>query len=136
MTTPKESNPLRMLFILYFAPCDLMHQHHRRLKAQFFAGEYQRDQIGSEFITFTLYWFASLFVVVEGWKKLNIKEPKIDKMIDEHWDSLRIFRNAVFHFQPEDRKHKQFFDVAKFNWAEELHAALQKFFESEESKLR
>jgi hypothetical protein len=28
MATPKDGNPIWMLFILYFAPCDLMHQHH------------------------------------------------------------------------------------------------------------
>ena len=57
--------------------------------------------VGEEFNAFTLYWFASLFVVVDGWKNLNIKEPHINEMIEEHGDSLRLFRNAVFHYSVE-----------------------------------
>jgi hypothetical protein len=55
-------------------------------------------------------------------------------MIDVHLDSLRRFRNAVFHFQLKDRKHTQFFELDKFNWAEELHAALRAFFEAQEDE--
>jgi hypothetical protein len=125
MTMTAESN---FRFRCYRTP------HHLRLKARFFANDRARDLVGQEFITFTLYWLASLFVVSEGWKALKIDDPQINRLIDEHWDSLRLFRNAVFHFQPEDRKHKQFFDVDKFNWAEELHAALCTFFEAQEDK--
>lgn len=132
MPTPKEDDPLWMLFSLYFIPCDLMHQHHAALKSDFFSNESTREKVGSEFLTFTSYWFAGLFVVAEGWKELKVSEPTIDKMIDEHWDSLRLFRNAVFHFQLKDRKQTQFFDVDKFNWAEKLHAALRSFFEAQE----
>ena len=42
--------------------------------------------------------------------------------------ALRLFRNAVFHFQLTDRKHVQFFDLEKFNWAVTLHLALRAFF--------
>ncbi len=135
MATPKEDNPLWMLRTFYFVPCDLMHQQVNRLKAQFFANEKLNDQAEQEvFISFFLYWLASLFVVVDGWKSLKISEPNIDKMIDVHLDSLRRFRNAVFHFQLEDRKHTQFFELDKFNWAEELHAALRAFFEAQEDE--
>jgi hypothetical protein len=97
------------------------------LRNRFARGERQE-----EFITFTLYWLASLFVVAEGWRSLKISEPTIDQIIDTHWDSLRRFRNAVF-FHPEDRKQTDFlFDVDKFRWAEELHAALRAYFEAQE----
>lgn len=108
-----------------------MHQHHQRLKALFFSKSKIQSQVGQEFITFTLYWLAGLFVVAEGWRILKIDDPMINEMLDEHWNSLRLFRNAVFHFQPEDRKHKQFFELEKFNWAEELHAAFRTFFQAQ-----
>ena len=128
MATPKEDNPLWMLRTFYFVPCDFMHEHFLRLKGPFFAG----GATPEECITFMLYWLASLFVVAEGWKKLKIIEPTIDPIIDTHWDGLRRFRNAVFHFQPHDRKQIEFFDVAKFNWAEELHSALRAYFEAQD----
>jgi hypothetical protein len=134
MATPKDGNPTWMLFILYFMPCDLMHQRYITLKSRFFSSEATQEQVGEEFTAFMLYWLASLFVVAEGWRELKLHDPNIDKMLGDHWDSLRRFRNAVFHFQPEDRKHKQFFDVDKLNWAESLHNALRAFFEAHERK--
>ena len=119
-----------MLFILYFAPCDLMHHHVTRLKPHFFSDERTRERIGQEFIAFTHYWLASLYVVVEGWKELQLRHPEIDRLIVEHEESLRRFRNAVYHFQLQDQKHRQFFEVAKFNWAEQLHSLLRSFFET------
>jgi hypothetical protein len=132
MATPKGVTPLRMLIVLYFDPCDLLHQHVNRLKPYFFSDPNTQARVGQEFMTFTHYWLASLFVVAEGWKELKLEDPEIDKMIDGHWDSLRLFRNGVFHYQPKDRKHKQFFDVDKFNWAEKLHASLRTFFTAHE----
>jgi hypothetical protein len=125
VTTPKESNPLWILRTFYFVPCDLMHQHFLRRMGL-------KGALLEERITFMLYWLASLFVVAEGWKSLKIGEPTIDRIIDAHWDSLRRFRNAVFHFQPHDRKQIEFFDLAKFNWAEELHSVLRAHFEAQE----
>jgi hypothetical protein len=82
MQTPKAGNPVWMLFITYFVPCNFMHQHHLRLKADFFSGRPRaEEQFGQEFLAFTLYWFASLFVVAEGWKELNLSDPRVDKSI-------------------------------------------------------
>ncbi len=44
-------------------------------------------------------------------------------MIDEHLGSLKLFHNAVFHFQRKAKKHQQFLDADKLNWAEKLHFA-------------
>ena len=131
MAIPKDDNPFWRLYILYFSPCEIMHQHHRRLKSAFFSDKATQGMVGEEFNAFTMYWFASLFVVVEGWKSLKINEPQINEMVEEHWVSLRLFRNAVFHYQPEDRKHRQFFDPDNFNWAEKLHYALRDFFKAQ-----
>ena len=130
MATPKEDDPLWMLYIFYFVPCEVMYQHVHRLKpaAILSTDEGTRNAAAQEFISFFLFWFASLFVVAEGWKTLKVCDAKIDKMIDEHFDSLRLIRNAVFHFQRGDQKHQQFFDMDKFNWAEKLHSPLREFF--------
>jgi hypothetical protein len=134
MAIPREGDPIWRLYIFYFVPCELMYHHHRRLKGPFFSNEIQREEFGPEFMTFTLYWFASLFVVAEGWRGLNLTDPRIDNLINQHWDSLKLFRNAVFHYQRKDQKHVQFFDADKFNWGEALHAALRAFLEEHVTK--
>ena len=48
-------------------------------------------------------WLASVWVVVEGWKKTQLIDPVINKLLDEYpdcCDLLRRFRNGVYHFQP------------------------------------
>lgn len=127
MATAKEDDPLWMLRSFYFLPCDLMYQNLMTLKPEF-DNEQTRDKVGDQFIAYMLYWFGGLYVVAEAWKQLNVNNPAINKMLDEHLDSLRLFRNAVFHFQLTDRKHVQFFDLEKFNWADKLHVALRAFF--------
>lgn len=127
MATSKEDDPLWMLRTFYFLPCDLMHQHALEIRSRLDKGE-MRAGLPEQYITYMLYWLAGLFVVAEGWRELKTDEPSIDKMLTEHWDSLRRFRNAVFHFQLTDRKHVQFFDLDKFNWATRLHLAIRAFF--------
>jgi hypothetical protein len=107
----------------------VMYQHHRELKQYFYSGD-EETQLASrqEFITFTMFWFATLFVVSEGWKELKVVDAEINTLVDHHLDSLRLFRNAVYHFQKGDKKHTQFFDPDKFNWAERMQAAYRRFF--------
>ncbi len=123
------TDPLWMLYQLYFVPCEIMYQRHKELKPYFYFGDQETQQASAqEFITFTMFWFATLFVVSEGWKELKMADTEINSLIDQHLDSLRLFRNAVYHFQKGDRKHKQFFDAEKFNWAEQMQAAYRRFF--------
>ena len=49
-------------------------------------------------------WLASVWVVVEGWRHLAIKDSIIDGLLDEwphYCELLRRYRNGVFHYQPE-----------------------------------
>ena len=125
----QENDPLSMLYQFYFVPCEIMYQHHQELKTYFYSGNQETLLAsGQEFITFTMFWFATLFVVSEGWKELKVVDREINALIDEHLESLRLFRNAVYHFQKGDKKHTQFFDVEKFNWAERMQAAFRRFF--------
>jgi hypothetical protein len=125
----RENDPLWMLYMFYFVPCEVMYQHHQELKSQFYSeDEETQERATQEFMTFTMFWFATLFVVSEGWKELKVADAEINSLIDQHIDSLRLFRNAVYHFQKGDKKHTQFFDVEKFNWAEQMQTAYRRFF--------
>jgi hypothetical protein len=125
---PADRSPHDMPRNFYFPACLLMCKRHRQLWAQVSAKP-QADTV-SDLIIFNAYWFASLYVVVEGWRGLNLSGAEIDKIIDEHLDSLRLFRNAVFHFQPKNVKHKQWADHEKWNWAERLTLAFERYFDS------
>ena len=121
---PDSVPPYAMLRNFYFPACLTMWEGHRRHWASAGRGGPSGPAVG-ELIVFNAYWFASLHVVVEGWRALGLSCPQIDPLIEGHSDSLRLFRNAVFHFQPKDAKHQQWFDADKWNWAESLTLSAQ-----------
>lgn len=46
------------------------------------------------------YWYAGLYVVVEGWEELKLEDPEIEKLLKhKNVGLLKRFRNGVFHFQ-------------------------------------
>ena len=51
------------------------------------------------------YWYAGLYVVIEGWGNLNLSDPAIDGLLESpNVQLLKRYRNGVFHFQ------KNYFD--------------------------
>lgn len=127
MALPKDGNPVWLLFVAHFAPCDIIFQHYMQTKLMFFNPRTQA-QVGQAFIAYTHLWMALLYVVAEAFKDLKLCDPAITPLIDSHLDDLRKFRNSVFHFQKDDRKRAQFHDADKFNWAQQLHVAFQRYF--------
>src|SRR5450755_4459353 len=47
------------------------------------------------------HWYGSLYVVVEGWKELGLKDAIIDALLSHaaYPNLLRQFRNGVYHYQ-------------------------------------
>jgi hypothetical protein len=64
------------------------------------------------------YWFASLYVVVEGWQRLRLRDQLIDTLLleSENLSLLRGFRNGVFHFQASytDKRFAEFFGKGRY----------------------
>lgn len=55
----------------------------------------------AEWLGTSAYWYASLYVVVEGWEAQQLKDPIIDALLTHSAgfrDRLRRYRNAVFHY--------------------------------------
>lgn len=47
--------------------------------------------------------YASLWVVVEGWREVPLSDPSVDEMLTanpRYLDILKRYRNSVFHYQP------------------------------------
>lgn len=44
-------------------------------------------------------WYGMLYVVVEGWKRLGLSDPKVDTLLSSHnTELLKHYRNGTFHF--------------------------------------
>src|ERR1039458_5333345 len=81
---------------------------------------------------FMSYWYAALFVVIEGWNELHLSDPQIDELLESpNVDLLRRYRNGVLHFQRE-YSDPRFLDLITAQgvvpWVHELNLA----FRSEE----
>ena len=82
---------------------------------------------------FFCYWFASLYVVIGGWRELGLKDDKIDALLgSDYVNLLRRLRNGVFHFQrdyfdPRFREYLKTGDPAT-NWADDLHDEFSRYF--------
>jgi len=83
---------------------------------------------------YLLYSYSGIYLVIEGWKDLKLRDPKIDKLLDSPFvDRLRLFRNATFHYQkdPISWKHLQFFGTEEEkteNWLNSLYREFERFF--------
>ena len=78
-------------------------------------------------------WYALLQVVVEGYLKLDISDAQIDNILATKGmaDSLRRFRNALFHFQedPFSEKLLHFLTTPDSEvWVHQLNRAFENFF--------
>ncbi|MBF0475906.1 MAG: hypothetical protein HQK59_08730 [Deltaproteobacteria bacterium] len=78
-------------------------------------------------------WYALLYVVVEGFRELNLSHPEVEELLknEEYLDSLRLFRNATFHYQKNPLTEKAWrFLLAKDSeiWIKHINDAFEKFF--------
>lgn len=48
------------------------------------------------------YWYAALYVVVEGWQRLGLHDELIDELLDSpNVELLKLYRHGVFHFHED-----------------------------------
>jgi hypothetical protein len=87
----------------------------------------------AEYNLFISYWFAGLYVVIEGWQELNLKDKEIDSLLKSpNVNLLRRYRNGVFHFQRDyfDERFMGFLrdGVDRIRWVQVLHGQFERFF--------
>jgi hypothetical protein len=76
-----------------------------------------------EFETFLFYWLSALFVLVEGFDKLKLKDTRVQKLFKEHVGHLKMVRHATYHFVLEEGPgHVEM--IGQLNWAEQSHNAI------------
>lgn len=79
------------------------------------------------------YWYAGLYVVIEGYKALKLSDPAIDKLLRSgNVALLRRYRNGTFHFQKTyyDARFMDLIDKGKnvAVWVRSLNLELGRWF--------
>lgn len=79
------------------------------------------------------YWFATLYVVAEGWQELGLNDSKIDTLLNSSYcNLLKRYRNGVFHYQKTyfDRRYTEFYDKRDdiMEWVNKVHEELSRYF--------
>ncbi len=58
----------------------------------------------SESIALSFQFFASMYVAIEGWEQLNLKDTQIESILQNNKQGILLLkraRNAVYHFQKQ-----------------------------------
>lgn len=94
---------------------------------------------------FCSYWYAGLYVVIEGWSELGLHDAVVDGLLKTtdgdgrmiphpHVALLKKYRHGVFHFQKTyfDKRFEEFMPLVghetTVTWVRALHDALSAFF--------
>jgi hypothetical protein len=84
---------------------------------------------------FMYYWYASLYVVVEGFQSLHLNDPTIEALVQSpNANALRRCRNAVFHFRPSylSARSLKLISAPDFvRWVRELMTAFRAYLDRE-----
>jgi|TARA_A100001518_G_C1220056_1_gene63949 hypothetical protein len=136
-----------VLYSHYFLAADLMRNNYVKLKNKWRNHGYlSQDDTVAQGIYFSS-WLGFLGVTCEGYKKLKMrillqgnrpeafrelipKSDEIGRVMKQHSDPLRGFRNNVFHLRDDIEAMQRFFanGAVRLVWAEGLHAAIAEFF--------
>ncbi|MNG70255.1 hypothetical protein D3C73_125650 [compost metagenome] len=150
---PEDALPTRnhdrvlTLHIHYFETAELMFKNYDKLNQKMKKNGHLSHREEFDMRIYLSTWLGFLGVVCEGFRKLNLRvlldnerpvnfkellpiSDDIGKLMKEHSNSLRIFRNNIFHLRENTEFIRHFFDkeVERLPWARELHVALSGFF--------
>jgi hypothetical protein len=87
------------------------------------------------------YWYAALYVVIEGWQELNLSDNVIDDLLNSQYvDLLKRYRNGVFHFQRDyhDQRFNDFMSEGDdvVTWVRSLNEQFGRYFLARSAEAR
>lgn len=111
-------------------------QFDEALQREVEAGQFQNQNLSRVMVKdssiFMSYWYSALFVVVEGWGKLQLSDPRVGALLSSSNVSLlKDYRHAVSHYFPEyfDSKFLNFIEAkGAVSWVRELNLAFGAYF--------
>ncbi|MFE8049077.1 DUF6896 domain-containing protein [Brenneria goodwinii] len=131
----------------YFQTAELMFENYEKISRKLRKNNHlsQRERVDHRIYLFT--WLGFLAVTSEGFRKLNMRlllegdrpeefkeltviSDNIGRLMKIHADSLREFRNNIFHLRESPETIRRFFanNAERLSWARDLHATLVRFF--------
>ena len=136
MSTEQEVNARRKSDILslhrYFIWSNRMRVHFDQILQRGGSRGDLNSREGIEEFLYLSYWYGGLHVVIEGWQKLDLHDPDVDRLLDSpNVGLLRRYRNGAFHYQSTylDGRFVNFFaQEGTAGWVRELTEALSTFF--------
>ena len=88
---------------------------------------------------FMSYWYGSLYVVIEGWRQLQLNDPKIDSLLSSpNVRLLKKYRDGIFHFQRnyfDDRFGNFIKSADSVLWVRAIHSNLANIFVEKSRRL-
>jgi hypothetical protein len=143
----RDQDPVLTLYAHYFLAAELMRSNYAKLQSKLKRrGRLSRKDTVDQGIYFGT-WLGFLGVTCEGFRKLRIrlllqenrpedfrelipKSDAIGRVIKQHTDPLREFRNNVFHLRDDFGAIERSFanGSVRLRWAEELHTAFGDLF--------
>ncbi|MEP3348810.1 MAG: hypothetical protein ABJN96_02525 [Marinomonas sp.] len=91
------------------------------------------EHIPSKSVALSFQFFASMYVVIEGWQQLKLQDVEIDRILQKNQDGVLLLkraRNAVYHFQKEmyGEKMTSFaYEFGKDSWVVDLYYEFVRF---------
>lgn len=128
-TGPTAPKPAEVFTLhRYFISADVMrYAFELKLKTEGVSGDLRPD-------TRALmdYWYAGLYILIEGWQELKLSDPAIDALLcSPNVGLLKRYRNGVCHFQRryfDDRFMDLIYEKSTVAWIRALHSEFSKFF--------
>jgi len=79
------------------------------------------------------YWYAGLYVLIEGWREMSLTDENIDALlISPNVELLRRYRNGVCHFQADyfDQRFTGFMGAGRqvVDWVRSLNREFGRYF--------
>jgi len=111
----RDADPIMRLSAHYYEPADFMHEQFRKLDRQAATPKGLSRAKVMERRYYLMFWLSGLYVTIEGMEQLPLADelarrpldiPELSDYViqiladvDDYRDSLRLLRNATFHFQ-------------------------------------
>jgi hypothetical protein len=117
----------------YFIWCNAMRLHFEAGFPKMKAEHDWHDRESIDAVMYMSYWYAGLFVVIEGWRELDLQDANVNVLLTSpNVELLKRYRNGVFHYQKKyfDRRILDFVEdgIDPVHWVRSLHSALSAFF--------
>ncbi len=117
----------------YFMWANSMKHSYENLLSQNVEDVIPKSRFEAEYNLYISYWFGGLYVVMEGWTELKLKDRRIDALLKSpNVNLLRRYRNGVFHFQRDyfDERFMGFLrdGLNRIEWVGLLHDEFERFF--------